>query len=124
MVNKEHICPFGLKAKDLLQRKGFAVADHHLERRTRQDNFKAEHGVQTTPQNFIGGERIGGYDDLRRHLGLSVKDKTATTYKPVVAIFAMAACMAWATSWVTICWHNEWFDTPISIRLRKVWLVF
>ena len=30
------------------------------------DRFKAEHGVQTTPQTFIDGVRIGGHDDLRR----------------------------------------------------------
>jgi glutaredoxin len=29
-------------------------------------------GVATTPQTFIGGKRIGGYDDLRRFPGEAV----------------------------------------------------
>ena len=99
MMTPEHICPSGLKAKDLLQRKGFEVADHLLENRAQQDAFKAQHGVDTTPQAFIGGERIGGYTDLRRHFGLEVADADETTYTPVIAIFAVAASIALAFSW-------------------------
>lgn len=100
MVTDEHICPFGLKSKDLLERKGFMVEDHLLENRSQQDAFKEEHAVKTTPQTFIRGERIGGYDDLRRHFGLKVKDPDAETYTPIIAIFAMAALMALAVSWI------------------------
>jgi glutaredoxin len=99
MVMPEHICPFGLKALDLLERRGFAVEDHHLETRAQTDAFKAQHGVATTPQIFIDGLRIGGYDDLRRHLGLAVRDPDATSYRPVLAVFAVAALMALGTSW-------------------------
>lgn len=35
MVMKDHICPFGLKAKDLLQREGLAVEDHWLTTRSK-----------------------------------------------------------------------------------------
>ncbi len=28
MVTPKHICPYGLQAKDLLEREGFAVDDH------------------------------------------------------------------------------------------------
>ena len=62
----------GLKAVDLLKRSGFEVEDHHLKTRAETDAFKAEHGVATTPQVFIGGERVGGYDELRRFLGKRV----------------------------------------------------
>ena len=72
MVMPEHVCPFGLKAKDLLERKGYRVEDHWLKTRAETDAFKAEHDVKTTPQTFIGGERIGGYDDLRRFFGKHV----------------------------------------------------
>ena len=48
MVTPEHICPFGLKAKDLLERKGFKVDDHHLKNRAEQDALKEKHGVKTT----------------------------------------------------------------------------
>lgn len=60
MVMDKHLCPYGLKSKDLLERKGFEVEDHHLTTREETDAFKEEHGVETTPQTFINGERIGG----------------------------------------------------------------
>jgi len=101
MVMPEHVCPYGLKVLDLLKRQGFEVADHHLTTRAETDAFKAEHDVKTTPQVFIDGQRIGGYDDLRRHFGKRVKDKDAVTYTPVIALFAMAALMAVAANWAT-----------------------
>lgn len=100
MVTPEHICPFGLKAKDLLERKGLSVEDHILENREQQDAFKAEHDVKTTPQTFINGERIGGYTDLREHFGFEVKDPNTKTYTPIIAIFSMAALMAVVVSWL------------------------
>ncbi len=71
MVLPDHVCPYGLRAKEMLDRNGFAVDEHILASRGEVDAFKAEHGVQTTPQIFIGGERIGGSDDLERHLSAS-----------------------------------------------------
>jgi glutaredoxin len=98
MVMPGHICPYGLKAVDLLRRSGYQVEDRHLTTREQTDVFKAEHAVATTPQIFIGGRRIGGYDDLRRFLGKRVADPKATSYRPVVALFAMTALMALAAS--------------------------
>lgn len=98
MVLPGHTCPYGLKALDLLRRKGFAVEDHPLTTREATDAFKAAHGVKTTPQVFISGTRIGGYDDLRRHLGLRVAEPGATSYRPVAALFAMTALLAMAAS--------------------------
>ena len=114
MVMPEHVCPYGLKALDLLKRRGFAVEDHHLKTRAETDAFKAQHGVATTPQIFIEGKRIGGYDDLRRYLGLAVRDPNATSYRPVLAVFAVAALMALGASWaaygalLTVA-AGEWF---------------
>ena len=99
MVMPEHVCPYGLKALDLLRRKGFAVEDHWLKTREETDAFKAEHGVKTTPQTFIGGARIGGYDDLRRHFGTRVPDPKAPSYTPVLAVFATTALLALAVSY-------------------------
>lgn len=65
MVMPDHLGPFRLMSKDLLERQGYSVDDHHLETRKQTDAFKEEHGVETTPQAFIDGERIGGYDELR-----------------------------------------------------------
>ena len=96
MVTAEHICPFGLKSLDLLQRQGYEVDDKHLENRAQTDAFKQQHGGKTTPQAFIDGARVGGYDDLRRFFGLQVKDQDAVSYTPVLALFLMAAAMALA----------------------------
>ena len=40
MVTPDHICPFGLKSKDLLERKGYDVEDHHLSNRSETDALK------------------------------------------------------------------------------------
>ena len=100
MVMPSHTCPYGLKARHLLRSRGYAVEDHHLTTREETDRFKAEHGVATTPQTFIDGERIGGYDDLRRHFGLKVADPKATTYRPVIVLFALMALMALGAGFV------------------------
>jgi len=98
MVMDKHVCPFGLKAKDLLERNGYRVEDHPLTSREETEAFKTQHDVKTTPQIFTGGVRIGGYDALREHLGETVPDKDATSYRPVIAIFAVAFLMAMATA--------------------------
>ena len=99
MATEDHLCPFGLKSLDLLEREGFEVEDNRLTTKVETEAFKAEHGVKTTPQTFIDGERVGGYEALRCDLGKSVKDPDAVTYQPVIAVFGMAALMALAASW-------------------------
>jgi glutaredoxin len=99
MVTPEHVCPWGLKAKHLLRRSGYEVEDRHLKTRAETDAFKAEHHVATTPQVFIGGKRIGGYEDLRRYFGKKVRDPNATSYQPVIVLFAMTALAALAASY-------------------------
>jgi glutaredoxin len=101
MVTDKHLCPYGLRSKHLLETKGYTVEDHWLKTREETDAFKRDHGVKTTPQTFIGGERIGGNDDLRRFFGKPLRDKDAVTYRPVIAIFAVAALMALAGSWAS-----------------------
>lgn len=98
MVTDKHICPFGLKSKDLLQRQGFKVEDHHLASREETDAFKAQHDVKTTPQTFIDGQRIGGYDDLVKYFGVKTLKQEGLTYQPVIAVFAMTLLMAVASS--------------------------
>jgi hypothetical protein len=73
-----------------------------LTSRDEVDAFKVEHGVATTPQIFIDGTRIGGFDDLSKHFGKPTKAKDSLTYKPVVALFSIAALMAIAVTWVTL----------------------
>ena len=114
MATPEHLCPFGLKALDLLKREGFAVDDHLLTSRAETDAFKREEHVETTPQVYIADQRVGGYDDLRLHLGKSVNDPAEVTYRPVAAVFGMAALMALAATWaafgdVRVLRAVEWF---------------
>jgi glutaredoxin len=100
MVLPDHLCPYGLKTVDLLRRKGYEVEDHPLTSRAQTDAFQDEHGVDTTPQVFIDGRRIGGYEALRRHLGLDVSGDDELTYRPVVALFVVAALLGLAVGWV------------------------
>ncbi len=117
MVMPTHTCPYGLKAKDLLRRQGYEVDDRWLRTREETDAFKAEHGVKTTPQTFVGGERVGGYDDLRRFFGKRVADPKATSYRPVAALFAMTALMALAVSQAV-------YATPFTMRAAEWFIAF
>ncbi|MCR9186835.1 MAG: glutaredoxin family protein [Halieaceae bacterium] len=99
METADHLCPFGLKSRDLLRRQGYDLNDRVLGSREEADAFKREHGVETTPQVFIAGERIGGYEALRAHLGLEQEGDSGTTYKPVIAIFGACALAALALVW-------------------------
>lgn len=96
MVMPGHLCPFGLKSKSMLQRKGYTVDDNLLTTRDEVDAFKQAHGVATTPITFIDGEQVGGYTDLKKHFGHKVLGKDDTTYTPVIAIFSATALMALA----------------------------
>ncbi|MHB8284738.1 MAG: MauE/DoxX family redox-associated membrane protein [Caulobacteraceae bacterium] len=109
MVMDKHVCPFGLKARNLLRRQGYAVEDHWLRTREEMDAFKAEHQVRTTPQVFIDAERVGGFDDLRRYFGKTVADPNAKSYRRVLAVFAVTALMALATSFAA-------FHTVLTVR--------
>lgn len=68
MVLPDHVCPYGVRAKELLEAAGFDVDDRVLRSRDEVDAFQAEQGVTTTPQAFVGHERIGGSDDVERYL--------------------------------------------------------
>ena len=117
MVMDEHVCSYGLKTIDLLKRQGFQVNDHHLTSREETDAFKERHDVETTPQTFIGDERIGGYDDVREFFGKSrsLSKDGDTSYQPVIAIFAVALLLALGLSWA-------FFDNLFTVRAAE-WFV-
>lgn len=117
MVMPEHLCPFGLKSVHLLKRKGYKIDDHWLTTRDENEAFKAEHEVKTTPQTFIGGKRIGGYEDLKRFFGMRVADPDAARYRPVIVVFAVAALIALAVSWATS-------GTLLTIRSAEWFIAF
>jgi glutaredoxin 3 len=64
----DHECPYGLRAKQLLEDAGYEVDDRLLTSREDVDAFKREQGVETTPIIFIGDERIDGSDELASFL--------------------------------------------------------
>jgi glutaredoxin len=68
MVLPDHTCPFGLRAKAMLEERGFEVDDQILSSREKVDAFKEEHGISTTPLIFIDGEEIGGSKELEQFL--------------------------------------------------------
>ncbi|MXO68285.1 glutaredoxin family protein [Pelagerythrobacter marinus] len=117
MVMDKHVCPYGVKARWLLQRHGYAVDDRWLTTREETDAFKREHGVDTTPQTFIGGERIGGYSELRAFLGKPLPGEGATSYRPVIAVFAIAAALAMAASHLA-------FGSAITVRAAEWFVAF
>ncbi len=117
MVMPDHLCPSGLKALHLLKSQGFTVDDHHLKTRDATDAFKTKHQVSTTPQVWIDGERIGGYTDLRKHLGRPVRPADAVSYVPVLVLFTMTLLAALATS-------TSAFGTPLTIRAGEWFIAF
>ena len=68
MVLPDHTCPFGVRAKALLEQAELQVDDRLLRSREAVDALEAELGVDTTPQVFIGDQQIGGCDELEEWL--------------------------------------------------------
>lgn len=117
MVMDKHVCPWGQKARYLLGREGYEVDDRYLRTPAETEAFKAEHNVKTTPQTFIAGKRIGGYEDLLRFFGRPVPDPKATSYRPVIAVFAMTALMALAASYAV-------YGTVLTVRAGEWFIAF
>lgn len=59
-------CPYCVKAKDLLKRKGAAFEEIDVtgDEAARLALVEKSGGRKTVPQIFIGGKHIGGCDDL------------------------------------------------------------
>ena len=68
MVLPDHECPYGLRAKQMLEDEGFEIEEHILASREEVESFKDEHDLSTTPLIIIDGEEIGGASDLERYL--------------------------------------------------------
>lgn len=64
MVLPEHVCPFGLLAKRMLDDAQVSFEDRLLRSRNEVEAFKSDHGVATTPQLFVDGQRIGGSQEV------------------------------------------------------------
>lgn len=93
MSTPEHDCPWGIKARDLLQAQGIPFEDHLLTTSAAVEAFKQAHRVTTTPQIFTRDERIGGYGDLAKRLGEKA-ESAEYSYTPVLAVFGSTLLMA------------------------------
>jgi glutaredoxin 3 len=59
-------CPYCVRAKDLLKRKGYDITeeiDVANSENLREEMIQKSGGRRTVPQIFINGAHIGGYDD-------------------------------------------------------------
>jgi glutaredoxin 3 len=68
MVLPNHTCPYGVRAKQLLAEAGYDVDDRILRSREEVDAFLDSEGVYTTPQVYVGNERIGGSEEVEAYL--------------------------------------------------------
>ncbi|NDF11338.1 MAG: glutaredoxin 3 [Proteobacteria bacterium] len=60
-------CPYCVKAKELLKRKGysnFKEIDITHDEKLQQEMLSKSNGKRTVPQIFINGTHVGGSDDL------------------------------------------------------------
>ncbi len=127
MAMPGHLCPFGLKSLSLLKRKGYEVEDNTFDTRDEVDAFMEAQGVETTPQTWIDGKRIGGYTDLKKHFGYKVLGKDETTYRPVLAIFASTALLALAVilnlyeGFPVLTWFKWFFAiSMVALAIQKL----
>jgi glutaredoxin len=68
MVLPDHVCPFGVRARELLLERGYDIDERVLRTRDEVEAVKEEFGVATTPVIFVGDERIDGSEALERFL--------------------------------------------------------
>lgn len=60
------VCPYCVRAKDLLKRKGVSVTEYRVDTddAKRDEMLERSGGLRTVPQIFINGQHVGGSDDL------------------------------------------------------------
>ena len=60
------ICPFCVRAKALLAKKGvaFEEIDVFMDDDAREDMQAKANGARTVPQIFVGERHVGGYEEL------------------------------------------------------------
>ena len=67
----DHVCPYGVQALQMLEHAGFDVDERVLSTRMEADALMDQLGVDSTPQVFIDGLRIGGCEELQLYLAVT-----------------------------------------------------
>lgn len=117
LVTPDHVCPYGLKSLDLLERHDFDIDDRPLRTEAEATELRERLGVETTPQTYVDGELVGTLDDLRRYVGEDVPDPDGESYRPVVALFVVTFLMAAGAASVV---EDQW----ISVRTFEWFVAF
>ena len=65
-IYTQNFCPYCERAMALLAKKGVAVKEHHAPNGSaaRQEAHARSGGRTSVPQIFVGGQHIGGCDDM------------------------------------------------------------
>ncbi len=71
------VCPYCVKAKNLLKQRGFTYEEIMMDDWTDQqwDDQEKKNGMKTAPQIYAGEKLIGGFSDLE---ALDQKDQLAS----------------------------------------------
>lgn len=68
MILPGHECPYGVRAKQMLEEAGYEIEEHILETGEEVNTFMDKHDLSTTPLIIIDGEKVGGAVELERYL--------------------------------------------------------
>ena len=70
IVWSKQLCPFCDQAKELLKQKGYTIEERKIgDEYTTEDLLEVVPGAKSVPQVFIDEKYIGGFSELRQHLG-------------------------------------------------------
>jgi glutaredoxin 3 len=65
IIYSKSVCPYCVRAKMLLQRKGKKFTEIMVnDEKTKDEMIKKSNGRMTVPQIFIGDKHVGGCDEL------------------------------------------------------------
>ncbi|MEL6452741.1 MAG: MauE/DoxX family redox-associated membrane protein [Pseudomonadota bacterium] len=119
MALPNHLFPVGQKARWLLKSNGYGVDDRLFRERPEFDASKESYNDPTTPQVWLAGARVDGYDAFRQKL--TDYDPDMISHTPVIYLVAVAAATAFARSigfLGTISWQAlGWFILVSMILL-------
>lgn len=70
VVWTKYHCPYCDQAKALLELRGISYEERRIgDGYTREDLLESVPSARTVPQVFLDGKLIGGYTELKAHLG-------------------------------------------------------